>query len=292
MHKDHGIWFRIKAYHLHTQVYVTCLMVFIFVVSIVVYCIPAVRQSEVLSNLMLALFTSLLVTVFTTIADLYISYKNHRSEEYLEDMHQYGIASLHRDKKRALQNMLSDCDKSIWISGYRLILTRDLIPDIEAAIGRGARVKAVICPPWNEAYGMVYGDSGKVMDNYFTVFHAIYRACMEHGFSPAEFQVYFINKPIFSDTYRVDQNLITGPYMHNRDREFKRLMAKDFFSYDIVRQSSLYAAVNDEFATLCDEAEEILDWSLMEELYQRFEKEDWTEAQKRDEFHKMCKKIK
>ncbi|MCR5716433.1 MAG: hypothetical protein K6G23_06290 [Lachnospiraceae bacterium] len=290
MHKDHGIWFRIKAYHLHSQVYVTLLMVAIFILSLIVYCIPSVRYHEVLSNLMLALFTSLLVTIFTTIADLYISYKNHRSDEYLEDMRQYGIANLHRDKKKALQTMLSDCDKTIWISGYRLILTRDLIPDIEAAIGRGAKVTAVICPPWNAAYDMVYGDSGKVMDNYFKVFHAIHRACIEHSFSVADFQVYFINKPIFSDTYRVDQNLITGPYMHNRDREFQRLMAKDFFSYDIVRQSSLYSAVNDEFATLCDEAEEVLDWTLMEEQYQRFEKEDWTEAQKRDEFRKMCKK--
>ncbi|MBO4414451.1 MAG: hypothetical protein J5824_00545 [Lachnospiraceae bacterium] len=289
--KKHGIWFKLKAYQLQSRVWVAVIMTLIFILSVVIYMYPSTREHPVVSSLMLALFTSLLVTIFTTIADIYVSYKKHVGEEYLEDMKEYGIASFHRDKKKALQNMLADCDKTVWITGYRLILTRDLMPEIKEAIRRGAAVTAVICPPWTEAYNMVYGDSGKVMDNYFKVFYGIYETCLEINKKPDDFKIYFVNKPVFSDTYRVDQNLITGPYMHNRDSNFHRLMAKDFFSYEIVRQSDLYKTVNDEFLTLCEEAGQILDWNMMKEQYERYKKEDWNEAQKKEGFLKMLKSV-
>ena len=291
MKEKNGFWIKIKAYHMYSQVWVIIVLALIFVLSVVVYQLPDVRGNEVAANLLLALFTSLLVTIFTMTADLFVNYRNHLSEEYLEDMHSFGISNLFQDKKKALQGLLSDCDKTIWISGYRLILTRDLIPDIRAAINRGAKVTAVICPPWSVAYNMVYGDNSKVMDNYYKVFYGIYQEYKAKEFPLEDCKVYFVNKPIFSDTYRVDQNLITGPYMHNRDGEFLRLMAKDFFSYDIVRQSKLYNIVNDEFGPLCDDALEVLDFSNIEAENQRFEKSDWTEAQKREEFHKLCKKL-
>ena len=288
MKKKNSIWFKIKAYKLTTQIWVTIVMTIIFAVSLGTYFVPAIRHDEVMSNIMLALFTSLLVTIFTLISDIFVSYKEHKNDEYLEDMKSYGIARLHRNKKEALQNMLSDCDSMIWISGYRLILTRELIPDLTEAMRRGAKVRAVICPPWFDAYSMVYKDGGKVMDNYYEVFNSLNQIRNELKEEPMHVEVFFVNKPIFSDTYRVDQNLITGAYMHNVDAKYHRLMAKDFFSYEIVKKSDLYEAVFDEFTTLCVEAVEILDWTNMESTYARFESEDWNEAQKIEEFHKLC----
>lgn len=58
----------------------------------------------------------------------------------------------------------------IWISGYRLILTCELKKDIYDSILRGADLKAIICPPWSDAFKMVYGSNEKVVDNYLKVF--------------------------------------------------------------------------------------------------------------------------
>ena len=287
MKERHSLWFKIHAYHLQAQAYVLILVVVLFLISLVLYSIPHIRENVVGGELMLALFTSLLVTIFTMTADIFVSFKQHKSDEYLEEMHSFGIGTLYKNKEEALVKLLADCDKTVWISGYRLILTRKIIHQIDAAIDRGARVTAVICPPWSVAYGMVYGDSGKVMDNYYHVFNHICQHYRKNNYPLDELTVCFVNKPIFSDTYKVDQNLITGPYMHNRDNEFKRLMAKDFFSYDIVRQSKLFELINNEFLTLCDEAVEILDPTKMEALYDRYELEDWTEAQKIEEFRKI-----
>ena len=271
MHKKLGVWDKIKAYKLNTQVWIAISMFVIFVLSFVAYQFPVFRENDIIANILLALFTSLLVTVFTMIADIVVSYHSHKNEQFLEDLHEFGIQNLHRDKKEALRNLLSDCDSMIWISGYRLILTRDLKKDIYDSMLRGADVKAVICPPWSDAFRMVYGSNEKVLDNYLQVFSTLNKARIETGKREEQVEVVFVDKPIFSDTYRVDQNLITGPYMHNRDPEFHRLMAKDFFSYNIVRQSDLYTIVMDEYNTLYNEARWKLDWDKFEKIYKEIE---------------------
>lgn len=288
MRKRGGIWGKMKAYKLQTQFWIMIIMFLIFIMSLLAYQVPELRNNEISANVLLALFTSLLVTVFTMLADIVVSYHSHKNEQFLEDMHEFGIQKLYQDKKEALQSLLSDCDRMIWISGYRLILTNNIKKDIYDSIKRGADVRAVICPPWELAFQMVYGSNEKVLDNYLHVFETINKGRKEMGKSEDSMQVVFVDKPIFSDTYRVDQNLITGPYMHNRDEEYHRLMAKDFFSYHIVRQSKLYEIIDGEYRTLFAEAKWKLDWKEFEKVYQAIESSDLREAEKIEMLRKAC----
>ena len=94
--------------------------------------------------MLLAVFTSLLVTVFTMVTDIVVTYQVRKNETFFEDMHQFGIDGLNDNKGTALHEMLIDCNKIIWITGYRLIMTEHLKNDIHEAIKRGAAVSAVI----------------------------------------------------------------------------------------------------------------------------------------------------
>ena len=169
MHKNMKLRERIKAYKLRTQVWVAEIMFLIFILSLVAYQIPALRENDVISNILLALFTSILVTVFTITADIIVCYNNHKNEEFLEDLHLFGIQHLHRDKKEVLKCLLSECDSMIWISGYRLILTCELKNDIYDSIIRGG-FKSSYMPAMVRCFKMVYGSNEKVIDNYLRVF--------------------------------------------------------------------------------------------------------------------------
>ena len=94
------------------------------------------------------------------------------------------------------------------------------------------------------------------------MFSAIAKTCAEMGHSVEQIcEVRFTKKPLFSDTYKVDMNIITGPYMHNHDEEHHRITANDFFTYDLIKKSHLYNLVKNEYLTLWNEADETLVWS-------------------------------
>lgn len=286
--KKLSVWQRLKAYKLRVQFWIAALMFLLFILSLFAYQIPELRQSEVISNILLALFTSLLVTVFTMAAEIIVSFQEHKNDQYLQDIYQFGISTFHRDKKEVLQKLLADCDKTIWISGYRLILTRAILKDIAAAIRRGASVTAVICPPWSDGFRLVYGESEKVMDNYLACFETINEGRLAHPDRQNDFRVLFVNKPLFSDTYRIDQNLVTGPYMHNTDKEYHRMMAKDFFCYNIVRHSELYDIVSGEFETLTTDATEEIAWEKFAEIRKQIDEGDFREQDKIRLFREAC----
>ena len=290
MHKKMSLRERIKSYKLGTQVTIAFILFFVFVVSVLVYQIEPIRKNDVWANLILALFTSVLVSVITLIVDIIVEFNRHKNDAYLESLREFGIGNLYLDKEAVLRELFDECDRKIWISGYRLILTNKLKNDIYSAVKRGADFYAVICPPWTDAFKMVYGSNEKVLDNYLQVFNAVNKARKETGKSPDKVQVVFVNKPIFSDTYRVDQRLVTGPYMHNKDAEYNVLMAKDFFSYDLVRRSRLSELIHDEYVTLYKEAEMELDWDKFDETYNKIMNADMREAEKIEEFLKACVK--
>lgn len=283
-----SIWEKLKAFHLKNNVVVLVILIGIFLISLFAYLQPELREDEVLSNIALALFTSLLATIFAMSAEIYVTYKNALREKIFEDIHVFGIGSLNFQKDELLKKMLQMCDKEIWISGYRLILTNNIKADIANAIKRGASVKIVVCPPWSKAFQLVYGTHEKVIDNYYTVFHAIYEVVKEYELKNSDYRVYFIEKPIFSDTYKVDQNLVTGPYLHNKDKEYNRLMAKDFFSYILVHESPLYCLVKEEYMTLMEEAEEELDWIKFDAAYKEMYQNDYNEYEKTECLRKAC----
>lgn len=285
------LWKRLKAYKLITQVWIMLIVLLCFVFSLAAYQVPAWRNNAVLSSILLALFTSLLVTLFKMLTDIIVSYHKHKNEQVLEDIYQFGIRTMYKDKKEALQKLLAEGDKRIWISGYRLILTRALKEDIRAMILRGATLTSVVCPPWSSAFKMVYGENEKVMDNYLEVFFTVNETRKEMGLSEDKFQIVFVDKPIFNDTYRVDMNLITGPYMHNFDTEFNRLMAKDFFSYTIVRQSKLYKLMYEEYQTLYCESKWQLDWDKFDQVYKTIRQGDMRESEKMELFLSACNEV-
>lgn len=271
-----SLWGKIKAYRLKNNFIVMMFLVVIFILSFVVYLQPAARNNDVVSNIAMALFTSLLATIFAMCAEIYVQFKSYENDQFLEDIHTFGIANLNKNKEVLLRDLLRECDRVIWISGYRLIMTNHLKVDIGAAVERGVEVRAVLCPPWTAAFQMVYGTHEKVMNNYYQVLHAIDEARKDDVI----YDIRFTDKPLFSDTYKVDQNLVTGPYMHNRDKEYNRIMAKDFFSYNLVKKSKLYNIVESEYLTLCDEAVQVLNWEKFREAYKAVKSGDLREAEK------------
>lgn len=291
MHNKKRFLDRVKAYKLGTQIVIAVILFAVFVLSLLLYCLPDIRNNEIAGNLLLALFTSLLVSVITLVADIIVEFKKHKNETYLENLREFGIGNLYRNKEEVLREFLQECDRQIWVSGYRLILTRNLKKDIYDAMKRGADFKALICPPWTDAFKLVYGSNEKVLDNYLQIFHLVNKARKETGKDEKLVEVVFVDKPIFSDTYRVDQKLVTGPYMHNKDEEYNILMAKDFFSYDIVRQSDLSKLINDEYETLYAEAKTKLNWTKFEEAYEKVIRGDMCEALKIEALRAACEDI-
>jgi len=280
MNNKTNIFNRLKAYKLNTQVIIAFILLILFFTSFGIYFIPAIHEHAIFSELVLALFTSILVSFITVILDIIIEYNKNRKNEYLETLREFGIGNLYLNKETVLHDLLCDCDRKIWISGYRLILTNKLRGEFKNAILRGADFYALICPPWSDAFKMVYGRNEKVIDNYLRIFHDVNQARITLEKSSDQVKVVFVNKPIFNDTYRIDQHTVTGPYMHNKDTTYNVLMAKDFFSYDIVRESKLSSLVNDEYLTLFQEAEQELDWDKFEIAYEKITGGDFRESEK------------
>ena len=288
---------RIKAYKLDTQVRILFLLIGVCVISgVVLFVFPIVSANDVSRELLLALFTSVLVSVFTIAVEITVDYNNRKSEEYLEDLKIFGIGGLCSSKtitkKDLIIQYLDDCDRCIWISGYRLILTWGIHKEIcEVIKKKKIDVRVLVCPPWTEAFQTVYQDEF-VMDNYFKFFYSVYVAAREAG-SLEKATVVFVNKPLFNDTYRIDQKLVTGPYMHNRDDEYHRMMANDFFAYDLIKQSELYNKMSEEFITLFGEAKEELDWKLFAEKYENeYDGKDLKDEEKIELFRSALKESK
>lgn len=293
MDKKMSFWQRLKARKLDSQFIIAILVLILFVISFALYWMQFSRNSEVVSELIIALFTSLLVSEFTILVDITVEFIKNKNETYLEDLREFGIGSLYTDKGKALQEALADCDGQIWVSGYRLILTYNIRNEIYEGLMRGASIKLLICPPWSEGFRLVYGENEKVINNYYEILNLINKARKnmqetDKRKNDTYYEVHFINKPLFSDTYRVDQKIITGPYLHNKDEEYNRIMAKDFFSYNIERESRLYKLVENEYLTLCDEAEEELDWDIFEKSYIEMKESDLNEKEKIELFRKAC----
>lgn len=197
MHRNLSIWEKLKAYRLENNVYVLIMLIISVLISISVYVTPFFREYSFVPELALACGTSLLATIFVVATDVYVKYQNHKDDQFLEGVHQFGISNLHFNKQKLLEDLLVDCEREIWISGYRLILTRNIASHLANAVKRGAFVKILISPPWKEGFKSVYGEHEKVLDNYFIVFQAIARASHD---VESSCEVRFTSKPIFNDT--------------------------------------------------------------------------------------------
>jgi len=248
--------------------------------SILIYVSP-LRESRFVPELALACATSLLASIFQLVSDIYVKYKNLENDKLLEGIHEFGINDLHFNKQQLLEHLLKSCDREVWVSGYRLILTSKIAPSLSQAIRQGANLKLLISPPWMDGFKLVYGENDRVIDNYCKVFSAIAKACREAGRPVEEVcEVRFAQKPLFSDTYKVDLHIVTGPYMHNRDEDDHRITANDFFTYNLIKKSRLYNLVENEYMTLWEEADSVLVWEAYAKASEQIRIQDLREKEK------------
>lgn len=217
-----------------------------------------------------------------------MKYKSHKNDQFLEGVQEFGIHNLHFDKQKLLQDLLVDCDKEVWISGYRLILTSKITDSLVHAIQQGASIRMLISPPWHPGFQSVYGEKERAMDHYFKVLQAIARASDN---VEKICEVRFTSKPLFNDTYKIDMHLVTGPYLHNRDEEHHRITANDFFTYDLIRKSRLYQLIESEYLTIWEEAEERLDWDRYAKAVEEYRTKDLRESEKVALIKNACTRI-
>ncbi|MFL0554911.1 hypothetical protein [Paenibacillus barengoltzii] len=280
MNSRRSIWQKLQAYKLHNNVYVVIMLAVSVAGSILIYVSP-LRESRFVPELALACATSLLASIFQLVSDIYVKYKNLENDKLLEGIHEFGINDLHFNKQQLLEHLLKSCDREVWVSGYRLILTSKIAPSLSQAIKQGANLKLLISPPWMDGFKLVYGESDRVIDNYCKVFSAIAKACREAGRPVEEVcEVRFAQKPLFSDTYKVDLHIVTGPYMHNRDEDDHRITANDFFTYNLIKKSRLYNLVENEYMTLWEEADSVLVWEAYAKASEQIRIQDLREKEK------------
>ena len=288
MNRELTLWQKLEAYKLRNNVYAV-MMVFCSIIGAIIIYVSPLQQYKFVPELTLAFATSLLATIFGLITDIYVKYKTYENDKLLEGIHEFGISNLHFNKKQLLENLLKTSDKEVWISGYRLILTGKITTSLVQAIKQGAVIKILISPPWKDGFKLVYGENDRVIDNYCKVFSAIAKACAEVGCSGDQIcEVRFTNKPLFSDTYKVDLNIITGPYMHNQDEEHQRITANDFFTYDLIKKSHLYNLVENEYLTLWNEADQTLVWSKYLHVAETIRTNDLREKEKVQLMSEAC----
>lgn len=280
MNSRRSIWQKLQAYKLHNNVYVVIMLAVSVAGSILIYVSP-LRESRFVPELALACATSLLASIFQLVSDIYVKYKNLENDKLLEGIHEFGINDLHFNKQQLLEHLLKSCDREVWVSGYRLILTSKIAPSLSQAIRQGANLKLLISPPWMDGFPLVYGENERVIDNYCKVFSAIAKACREAN-RPVEqvCEVRFTKKPLFSDTYKVDLHIVTGPYMHNRDEDDHRITANDFFTYNLIKKSRLYHLVENEYMTVWEEADSVLVWEEYAKASEQIRIQDLREKEK------------
>lgn len=291
MNSKRSLWQKLQAYKLHNNVYVVLMLAASVLGSILLYVSP-LRESRFVPELALACATSLLASIFSLVSDIYVKYKNHENDKLLEGIHEFGINDLHFNKQLLLEHLLKTCDKEVWVSGYRLILTSKISTSLSQAIKQGAVIKILISPPWLDGFQLVYGDYDPIIDNYCKVFNAIAKACREAE-RPVEqiCEVRFTKKPLFSDTYKVDLHIVTGPYMHNRDEDDHRITANDFFTYNLIKKSRLYHLVENEYITLWEEADSLLVWDNYAKASEKIRTNDLREKEKIELIKNACRPI-
>lgn len=274
MFEHSSLWKRIKAYKLAVNVWVVLVLTFLGIVSVFIYYLA--DYSGFVGNLAIAASTSFFASVLVLISETFLKFRSHENDIFLEGIEKLGISNLHFQKSELLGSLMSDCKKEVWAVGYRQILTASLSDHLEALAKRKIKMNFLVVPPWEEAYQLVYGTQDRVMSNYLKVFDAI----LFGNSSPENHcEVRFCDKPLFNDTYRVDEDFITGPYMHNVDNHNKKISAQDFFTYELRRESKLHKLVEEEFLALWKECDTKLDWGKYREISEKIHSLDLNDAE-------------
>lgn len=230
------------------------------------------KEGGLLHELYLAIATSLMASLLCLASDTFLKIRESKNDNYINTLKGYGISNLQFNKNELLEGIIPNCRKEIWISGCRLVMTSK--PTFRQALvtackrSDGLNIKILATPPWTDAYKLIYGEEDVVL-NYLLVLKDLADCADKYG---TKVEVAFSQKPLFSDTYKTDDRIVTGPYLHCVDKYSNRITAKDFFSLDITsKDSELYKIFYNDYMTLWDESYATLDIDLFAEKIKNIE---------------------
>ncbi len=252
-----------------TQYKLTGNLIFLFLLTVfsVTFVLTWIfTDGGMMHELSIAFATSLIASALCLFSDSLLKYRDSVNDDYINNLKSFGIENLRFRKDELLESIIPGCRHEIWITGYRLIMTgkKQFRASLRRACShtRGLRVRMLLVPPWSETYRLVYGedDMASITENYEKIFSDLCESVTDDG---TDLEIRFTDKPVFNDTYKVDDRFITSPYMHCVDANNGRIMAKDFFSLDINDpQKRLYHLIYDDYTAVWDESPYRLDKEL------------------------------
>lgn len=260
----------LKQYKLTGNLLFSSLLVFLTVIFLLIWLFSS--DKGIMHELSIAFSTSLIASLLCLISDSFLKYKESKNDEYINSLKGFGISNLQFHKDIVLEAMIPDCKKEIWISGYRLIMTAktSFLHSIEMCCRKrnGIKIRLLLVPPWTKSFNLIYGDED-VSDNYLKVLSTIASYMEKYKAIP---EVRFTEKPIFNDTYKVDDCFVTGPYLHcsNADTN-EKITAKDFFSLVIDEpRKELFGIIYNDYTALWEDMSFLFDF---EGFYKEYKSE-------------------
>ena len=244
----------IRQYHLFGSISFFVMLV-VFAVTFVIVWIDT--DSGILHELSIAFATSLIASALCLLSETFIKYVESKNDEYIFRLRSFGIDNLLFHKDSVLKKIIPKCKNELWITGYRLIMTSKgsfrnaILKACEHT--EGLNIRLLFVPMWSDTYKRVYDDDVSLC--YINVFYTLCRCITEYG---AEVEIRTTEKPMFNDTYKVDDRIITGPYLHCADFLNHRLItAKDFFSLDITDSNKeLYRLMEGDYSAVWEQSTE------------------------------------
>lgn len=250
----------IQQYRLTGNLMFLLLLVVLTVIFLVAWLLT--QNGDILHELSIAFSTSLIASALCLLSDMILKYRESKNDEYINTLKSFGIENLQFHKDELLEQIIPKCSSEIWISGYRLIMTAkaSFLEALVAACRNhpGIQIKVLTVAPWSETFRLVYGNED-VTDNYMKVFGTLCRCVKDYHI---HLEIRMTDKPIFNDTYKVDERFVTGPYLHCVSENNTKITAKDFFSLDINDpRKVLFGIISKDYMAVWDDANCALDCS-------------------------------
>ncbi|MDD7319266.1 MAG: hypothetical protein PUG74_11440 [Prevotellaceae bacterium] len=230
-------------------------MLFLILTLSIVFLILWMKSSEQLSKeLWLAIFTSLGASLITLGTDSVLKYFQSKNDEHISALTTFGIDNISFNKDEVLETIIPRAKHELWISGYRLIMTTK--NNFKDAIRRAAkngknsnfRIRVLLVSIYSNSFAYVYdGEVERTKANYESLYKLLCEIKTDYNI---EIEVRFTIRPIFNDTYKVDDRFITSPFLHSVEKN-ERITAKDFYSIDVSDHNSLlYKRIESDYETI------------------------------------------
>ena len=153
-----------------------------------------------------------------------------------------------------LELLIPKCRNEIWITGYRLIMTGKS-PFAERSARPAPRRRALEFGCWRCRPGAGPTSWYTAQRMCRTIISRFFRSLQLRENYGTNLEIRFTEKPIFNDTYKIDDRFITGPYLHCLDKNNGRITAKDFSPLDINDpQKELYGLIYRDYMTVWEKA--------------------------------------